>query len=49
MAKLSASETAMLCTWAAVQTLGGWGYPLVPAAAENPQEEKEHVQRVQED
>jgi acyl-CoA dehydrogenase len=26
MAKLSASETAMYCTWAAVQTLGGWGY-----------------------
>ena len=26
MAKLSASETAMFCTWAAVQTLGGWGY-----------------------
>ena len=26
MAKLSASETAMWCTWAAVQTLGGWGY-----------------------
>jgi len=26
MAKLFASETAMFCTWAAVQTLGGWGY-----------------------
>ncbi|NLU70649.1 acyl-CoA dehydrogenase family protein [Streptomyces sp. HNM0574] len=26
MAKLSASETAAWCTWAAVQTLGGWGY-----------------------
>jgi acyl-CoA dehydrogenase len=26
MAKLFASETAMSCTWAAVQTLGGWGY-----------------------
>jgi acyl-CoA dehydrogenase len=26
MAKLHASETAMWCTWAAVQTLGGWGY-----------------------
>lgn len=26
MAKLQASETAMFCTWAAVQTLGGWGY-----------------------
>ena len=26
MAKLFASETAMRCTWAAVQTLGGWGY-----------------------
>jgi acyl-CoA dehydrogenase len=26
MAKLTASETAMYCTWAAVQTLGGWGY-----------------------
>jgi alkylation response protein AidB-like acyl-CoA dehydrogenase len=26
MAKLFASETAMWCTWAAVQTLGGWGY-----------------------
>ena len=26
MAKLQASETAMWCTWAAVQTLGGWGY-----------------------
>ncbi len=26
MAKLAASETAMYCTWAAVQTLGGWGY-----------------------
>jgi alkylation response protein AidB-like acyl-CoA dehydrogenase len=25
-AKLAASETAMFCTWAAVQTLGGWGY-----------------------
>ncbi|HUB04997.1 MAG TPA: acyl-CoA dehydrogenase family protein, partial [Solirubrobacteraceae bacterium] len=25
-AKLHASETAMWCTWAAVQTLGGWGY-----------------------
>jgi alkylation response protein AidB-like acyl-CoA dehydrogenase len=26
MAKLHASETAMWCTWAAVQNLGGWGY-----------------------
>lgn len=26
MAKLVASETAMFCGWAAVQTLGGWGY-----------------------
>ncbi|POX55104.1 acyl-CoA dehydrogenase [Streptomyces sp. Ru71] len=26
MAKLTASETAAHCTWAAVQTLGGWGY-----------------------
>jgi acyl-CoA dehydrogenase len=26
MAKLQASETAMFTTWAAVQTLGGWGY-----------------------
>jgi alkylation response protein AidB-like acyl-CoA dehydrogenase len=26
MAKLHASETAMWCNWAAVQTLGGWGY-----------------------
>ena len=26
MAKLHASETAMRCSWAAVQTLGGWGY-----------------------
>ncbi len=26
MAKLHASETAMFCAWAAVQTLGGWGY-----------------------
>jgi uncharacterized surface anchored protein len=26
MAKLTASETAVFCTWAAVQTLGGWGY-----------------------
>ncbi|MFE8977649.1 acyl-CoA dehydrogenase family protein [Streptomyces cyaneofuscatus] len=26
MAKLTASETAMFCTWAGVQTLGGWGY-----------------------
>ena len=26
MAKLAASETAMWCTWAALQTLGGWGY-----------------------
>jgi acyl-CoA dehydrogenase len=26
MAKLHASEAAMFCTWAAVQTLGGWGY-----------------------
>jgi alkylation response protein AidB-like acyl-CoA dehydrogenase len=26
MAKLHASETAMFCTWACVQTLGGWGY-----------------------
>ncbi len=26
MAKLQASETAMFCTWAAIQTLGGWGY-----------------------
>ncbi len=26
MAKLFASEAAMWCTWAAVQTLGGWGY-----------------------
>jgi alkylation response protein AidB-like acyl-CoA dehydrogenase len=26
MAKLTASETAMFSTWAAVQTLGGWGY-----------------------
>lgn len=26
MAKLTASETAVFVTWAAVQTLGGWGY-----------------------
>jgi acyl-CoA dehydrogenase len=26
MAKLFASEAAMFCAWAAVQTLGGWGY-----------------------
>lgn len=26
MAKLTASEMAMFVTWAAVQTLGGWGY-----------------------
>jgi acyl-CoA dehydrogenase len=26
MAKLVASETAVFATWAAVQTLGGWGY-----------------------
>ena len=26
MAKLTASETAMWVTWAAVQVLGGWGY-----------------------
>jgi acyl-CoA dehydrogenase len=26
MAKVTASETAMFVTWAAVQTLGGWGY-----------------------
>jgi acyl-CoA dehydrogenase len=26
MAKLHASETAMWCSWAALQTLGGWGY-----------------------
>ncbi len=26
MTKLYASETAMFATWAAVQTLGGWGY-----------------------
>ena len=26
MAKLYASEAAMFCTWAAVQTLAGWGY-----------------------
>ncbi|MDI3387636.1 acyl-CoA dehydrogenase family protein [Streptomyces sp. B-S-A8] len=26
MAKLTASKTAAYCTWAAVQTLGGWGY-----------------------
>jgi acyl-CoA dehydrogenase len=26
MAKVFASETAMFCTWGAVQTLGGWGY-----------------------
>ena len=26
MAKLTGSENAMWCTWAAVQTLGGWGY-----------------------
>jgi alkylation response protein AidB-like acyl-CoA dehydrogenase len=26
MAKVFASETAMWCTWAALQTLGGWGY-----------------------
>lgn len=26
MAKLTAAETAMFCSWAAVQTLGGWGY-----------------------
>jgi acyl-CoA dehydrogenase len=30
MAKLHASETAMWCTWAAVQTLGGWGYSRDP-------------------
>jgi acyl-CoA dehydrogenase len=29
MAKLTASETAAYCTWAAVQTLGGWGYSRV--------------------
>jgi len=34
MAKLMASETAMFCTWAAVQTLGGWGY-----SRENPVEQ----------
>jgi acyl-CoA dehydrogenase len=26
IAKLTASETAMWCAWAAMQTLGGWGY-----------------------
>ncbi len=26
MAKLQASETAVFCAWAAMQTLGGWGY-----------------------
>jgi alkylation response protein AidB-like acyl-CoA dehydrogenase len=26
ISKVTASETAMFCTWAAVQTLGGWGY-----------------------
>jgi alkylation response protein AidB-like acyl-CoA dehydrogenase len=26
IAKLTASENAMWCTWAAVQTHGGWGY-----------------------
>ena len=26
MAKLTASENAMFCTWAALQTHGGWGY-----------------------
>lgn len=26
MAKVTAAETAMFCTWGAVQTLGGWGY-----------------------
>jgi len=26
MAKIFAAETAMFCTWGAVQTLGGWGY-----------------------
>jgi acyl-CoA dehydrogenase len=26
MAKLTASETAVWCAWAAMQTLGGWGY-----------------------
>ena len=26
MAKLFASEAASYCTWAALQTLGGWGY-----------------------
>jgi acyl-CoA dehydrogenase len=26
MAKLFASETATWVTWAAIQTLGGWGY-----------------------
>jgi acyl-CoA dehydrogenase len=26
MAKVYGSETAMFATWAAVQTLGGWGY-----------------------
>jgi acyl-CoA dehydrogenase len=26
MAKLTGSENAMFNTWAAVQTLGGWGY-----------------------
>jgi acyl-CoA dehydrogenase len=25
-AKLAASEAAMFCTWAALQTMGGWGY-----------------------
>ena len=26
MAKVFAAETAMFCTWGAVQSLGGWGY-----------------------
>ena len=26
MAKITAAETAMFCTWGAVQSLGGWGY-----------------------
>ncbi|MEV4312676.1 acyl-CoA dehydrogenase family protein [Actinocrispum sp. NPDC049592] len=26
MAKLTGSENAVWCTWAAIQTLGGWGY-----------------------
>ena len=54
IAKLTASESAMWCTWAAVQTLGGWGYSreflaekwMRDAKLEEIEEGASHIQRL---